>query len=102
MYLNNSTYLSHSMHIVFTKKNRDFGQEKSGKSQDIHRFFHWETWVGCPRLTLLVKTRFNSLAQVIEARFSAAVWSGGLTGGLFLRFPHLAGMAFHQAYYLIW
>jgi hypothetical protein len=40
------------------------------------------------------KTRFNLCAQVIEARFSSAVWSVSSPEGNFLRFPRLAGVTF--------
>ena len=37
-------------------------------------------------------TRFNRLAQVIEARFSAGVWSDISDDRIFLRLPRLAGV----------
>jgi hypothetical protein len=42
----------------------------------------------------ILKTRFNRLAQVIEARFSAGVWSASSAEWDFLRLPRLAGVTF--------
>ena len=39
-----------------------------------------------------MKTRFNRFAQIIEARFSAGVWSASLAELDFLRLPSLAGV----------
>ena len=42
----------------------------------------------------ILKTRFNRFAQVIEARFSAGVWSVSSRMARFLRLPRLAGVTF--------
>jgi hypothetical protein len=43
-----------------------------------------------------LKTRFNRFAQVIEARFSAGVWSTSLAGWRFLSLPRPAGVTFER------
>ncbi len=40
----------------------------------------------------MLKTRFNRFAQVIEARFSASVWSTSSPELNLLRLPRLAGV----------
>ena len=40
----------------------------------------------------MLKTRFNRFAQVIEARFSAGIWSASSVEWGFLRLPRLAGV----------
>ena len=51
--------------------------------------------------TSILNTRFNRLAQVIDARCSAGVWSCVSSGvGVFLPFPRLAGVT--RARYLLW
>ncbi len=42
----------------------------------------------------ILKTRFNRFAQVIEARFSAGLWSASSAEWDFLRLPRLAGVTF--------
>jgi hypothetical protein len=42
----------------------------------------------------ILKTRFNRFAQVIEARFSAGVWSASSAAWHFLRLPRLVGVTF--------
>jgi len=42
--------------------------------------------------TSILKTRFNRFAHVIEARFSAGVWSASSADWVFLRLPRLAGV----------
>ena len=46
--------------------------------------------------TSRLKTRFNRFAQVIEARFSAGVWSTSLAGWRFLSLPRPAGVTFER------
>jgi len=49
--------------------------------------------------TSILKTRFNRFAQVIEARFSAGVWSVPSAESSFLRLPRLVGVT--SARYLL-
>jgi hypothetical protein len=44
----------------------------------------------------MLNTRFNRFAQVIEARFSAGVWSTSLAGWRFLSLPRPAGVTFER------
>ena len=44
----------------------------------------------------MLKTRFKRLAQVIEARFSAGVWSAWSAELGFLRLPRQAGVTFER------
>jgi hypothetical protein len=44
----------------------------------------------------ILKTRFKRFAQVIEARFSAGVWSTSLAGWRFLSLPRPAGVTFER------
>ena len=46
--------------------------------------------------TSILNTRFNLCAQVIEARFSAEVWSLSSAEWVFLRLPRLAGVTFER------
>jgi hypothetical protein len=48
----------------------------------------------------ILKTRFNRFAKVIEARFSAALWSASSGEQDFLRLPRLAGVT-HARYLLL-
>jgi len=43
-----------------------------------------------------LKTRFKRFAQVIEARFSAGVWSASSAEWYFLRLPRLAGVTIER------
>jgi len=44
----------------------------------------------------MLNTRFNRLAQVIETRFSAGVWSASSTEQGFLRLPRRVGVIFER------
>jgi hypothetical protein len=80
----------------FLQSNKPNGRQGAARQSGNNAFATgFYVYVASGRL-LLVKTRFNRFAQVMDARFSAGVWSASSTEWHFLRLPRLAGVTFER------